>query len=157
MSQNEYFQCTACGQMVQGFNASQDIQCCDQKNMIPVTVPLPARGHRPRRADGELSMSFTVRLTPRELSMLTARAELEGRSVGDYIRRQALAIVGPPMFTTETLVGELYRRGYTLLLGGPAVYDDTVQAAERELNKTREQMEREMFPARSAAKAAKEK
>lgn len=28
-----YFKCLECGQVVQGINASQDIRCCEEKNM----------------------------------------------------------------------------------------------------------------------------
>ena len=29
-----YFKCLSCGQPVQGWNASQDIDCCESKNMV---------------------------------------------------------------------------------------------------------------------------
>ena len=33
---NEYYECTNCGQVVQGFEASQQIECCDNPNYVPV-------------------------------------------------------------------------------------------------------------------------
>lgn len=33
---NEYYECRNCGQVVQGWNASLDIECCDRKDMIRV-------------------------------------------------------------------------------------------------------------------------
>ncbi len=109
----------------------------------------PKRGHRQRRGE-EVSVPLAIRFTPRELDMLQARADGEGRVLSDYIRRQSLQIVGLPMFTTESLVGELYRRGYTLLMAGDAVYDESRKAAEAEMEKARETMEREAFPNRYA-------
>jgi len=35
----EYYECTNCGQVVQGFNAAQDIRCCDRKNMVAIERP----------------------------------------------------------------------------------------------------------------------
>ena len=34
-----YWKCTACGQVVQGFNAMQDIDCCTKKNMVEINGP----------------------------------------------------------------------------------------------------------------------
>ncbi len=37
--ENEYFECASCGQVVQGWNASQMIDCCEEKHMMPVCCP----------------------------------------------------------------------------------------------------------------------
>ena len=36
VDEKRYFQCTNCGQVVQGWHASQDIQCCDKKHMAEI-------------------------------------------------------------------------------------------------------------------------
>jgi len=41
MDDKRYFQCTACGQVVQGWNVSQEIQCCLDKRMIEIRPQAP--------------------------------------------------------------------------------------------------------------------
>ena len=42
MSQNRYWECTNCEQVVQGFNAMEQIDCCANKNMVEITDEVEA-------------------------------------------------------------------------------------------------------------------
>lgn len=36
MDRNEYFECINCQQVVQGWNASQDVECCDSPDFVGI-------------------------------------------------------------------------------------------------------------------------
>jgi len=36
---NEYYKCQNCDQVVQGFVASQQMECCDSPNYVPIPSP----------------------------------------------------------------------------------------------------------------------
>lgn len=44
MNRQEYYECQGCGQVVQGFNAMQQIDCCNSPCFIQVYGPLD-EGH----------------------------------------------------------------------------------------------------------------
>lgn len=79
-----------------------------------------------------------IRVTPTEHSMLQARADLGGVPLVDYIRDRALALDGLPNYTTEQIIAELYRRQYTVLLGGEATRQWQYEQMEKMLAEMRE-------------------